>query len=99
MARITFAAAPTNDNPASLQADANAVTAAAFAGQSLVVVGSAPGTGESPPATRFGLAMLEPNGALDPSFAKAGIAISPFRRQVEFRGGRLRDRMTEKSSR
>jgi uncharacterized delta-60 repeat protein len=89
VARIDFAAEPTNDNPASLQADANAVTAATFAGQSLVVVGSAPGTAESPPATRFGLAMLQPNGSLDPSFAQAGIGITPFQRQVEFRGGRI----------
>jgi uncharacterized delta-60 repeat protein len=35
------------------------------------------------------LAVLGPDGALDASFGQAGIAVTPFRRQVEFRGARI----------
>src|SRR5258706_8648778 len=69
VARITFAPEPTNPSHASAQAEPNAATAAVFIGSSLLIVGSAPGTAESPPATRFGLALLGATGSLDPSFA------------------------------
>ncbi|MDB5321989.1 MAG: hypothetical protein JWN40_3620 [Phycisphaerales bacterium] len=96
VARITFAPKPPNSNPASAEADPNAASAAVFVGGSLLIVGSAPGTAECPPATRFGLALLKSDGSSDRSFAVDGITTTEFRRQVQFHGVQIARQMDGK---